>query len=672
MNRFRFTSNLTLKMVSSVLATQLLLINILYFGLGSVVEDGYQSQFVDYVRADAFNFAANISGGTELTSHLNTEAFEEAVLTGRTLFLRVLDKKGQITRVFGEISSAEKEFFEDYKFGNGESDVYHIAAPLYDSGGNYLGELQIGYDETDTREQIELAYQRCLLFAIAYALAAFAITSYFGLKMTRPIQILRELTRLIAHGQYQTVVSVNTNILEIKKLANSIEFMREELVAQSDSMQHLALHDSLTGLPNRVLLQDRISQTVNCRLRGSEPFVLAVIDLDRFKEINDSFGHLVGDNVLKQASTRLTNALRKSDTVARLGGDEFAIFLPETAIYIASLLAEKMVAELRRPFACEGHSVSIGASIGLACFPEHGTNYDQLLQRADVAMYAAKRSGSDIELYQDTFDQDALARLTLASDLQDAIEQQQLFACYQPKVDQLTDNVIGVELLARWQHPEKGLIPPNEFVGSAERGGLISQLTQWVLREGIKQAAIWHRQGLNIPVAINLSPRNLTEDGFDKSILALLNEYSLPASLLEFEITESSVFADPLRAQEILESLASTGINIAIDDFGTGYSSLVQLKRMPVSVLKIDQSFIRDMDTDASDAAIVSATIFMAHELGMKVVAEGVENSATVEKLRQLDCDIIQGYFFAMPMRATEFESWLENRKPPLKLSMDR
>ncbi|WP_057830831.1 putative bifunctional diguanylate cyclase/phosphodiesterase [Colwellia sp. TT2012] len=660
MTKSNVFSNLTARMIMIVIIMHLFFLNILYFGLGAVVEKGYKSQFVDYVRADAFNFAANMSGSSPLIYNINTQALEEAVLTGRTVFLRVIDKNNKVVEEIGAFGKGGK-FIEDFIFGGSADNIYHIEAELQDFDHQYLGKIQIGYDETDTQEQIDLAYQRCFLFSVIYALIAFIFTSYFGQRMTRPIQTLQKLTRTIAHGHYHTKVEVKTNVIEIESLANTIEFMREELVAQSDSMEHLALHDSLTGLPNRVLLQDRVTQTVNSDIQTEHPCVLVIIDLNRFKEINDSFGHLIGDSVLKKTAIGLVNSLRSTDTVARLGGDEFAIFLPETNIATAMIVIEKMAAELSRPFECEGHSVILGASIGLASFPEHGSSYEELLQKADIAMYVAKRAGISSQIYQTHFSQDALLRLTLISELKFAIEKEQLFATFQPKIDLQTNELIGVELLVRWLHPERGVIPPNDFIASAERGGLISQLTQWVLRAGIKQAADWYKNGRKIPVAINLSPKNLVEEGLYQGILSLLEEYQLPANLLELEITESSMFADPLTAKKILEDLHAVGIKIAIDDFGTGYSSLVQLRNLPISILKIDRSFVFNMSTDANDAAIVNATVYMAHMLGMKVVAEGVEDQQTLNQLKELKCDFVQGYLFARPMKISDFEHWYQS-----------
>jgi len=652
-----FLSRLTTRMMIIVIVMHAVFLNVLYFGLGAVVEKGYQSQFVDYVRADAFNFAANISGHSNLVNHINVRAIEEAVLTGRTVYLKVLDTDRTTIEEIGDLTNNDR-FIEDFVFGHGDDNIYHIVASIYDADGQNIGSIEVGYDETDTQLQIDLAYQRCLIFAAIYALIAFIFSSYFGQQMTRPIESLLKLTSKIAHGQYQTKVTVKTKVTEIDRLARSIEFMRAELVTQSDSMEHLALHDSLTGLPNRVLLEDRVNQTINCRSSSHAECVLVVLDLNHFKEINDSFGHVIGDSVLKKTASNLVSALRASDTIARLGGDEFAVLLPETPIDSAIPVIENLTAALSESFICEGHSVVLGASIGFASFPEHGTSYQELLQKADVAMYVAKRAGMTSQIYQPHFDQDALLRLTLMSELKIAIEEDQLFAAFQPKINLQEDRVSGVELLVRWMHPQRGIVPPDDFISAAERGGLISQLTQWVLRAGIKQAAAWHQDGRDIPVAINLSPKNLIEDGFQQSILSLLEEYSLPAHLLELEITESSVFADPLGAQEILESLHATGIKIAIDDFGTGYSSLVQLRKMPISIIKIDRGFVMNMATNDDDAAIVDATIYMAHMLGLKVIAEGLEDQQSLEILQQLNCDIAQGYFFARPMNISDFEQW--------------
>ncbi|MBV1908841.1 MAG: EAL domain-containing protein [Kangiellaceae bacterium] len=662
MNKIAFSS-LTVRMVLIVTLLHLFLFGFLYFGLGRVIEEGYKSQFIDYVRADANNFAANLSGFGQQEMDVNTQAIEGAVLSGRTQYIQILTTEGKLVHSFGNIND-NSLFVEDFNFGNGEDGIYHIAVTVYDENGMGIKRLRIGYDELFTKDKIDRTYYRVFLLSVIYIIVAFVATLFFSQRMTRPIRLLRQLTSKIAHGQYQTEIKVKTSISEIEELADTLEFMREELVAQSDSMKHLALHDHLTGLPNRVLLEDRVNQMLRLRGENQPPCILAIIDLDRFKEINDSFGHLVGDNVLIKTSLRLVNILRKSDTVARLGGDEFALLFPRTTSIAAITLAKKTISELEKPFNCDGHSVSLGASIGLAHYPEHGSCYEELFKKADIAMYAAKSSGVDIQVYQPSLNEDHLESLTMVTDLRTALESRNFFAVYQPKVCATTGDLMGVEALIRWQHPQRGLIPPIDFIHTAERSGLISQITQWVLEEAIKQSAAWQKMGLNISIAVNLSPINLVEENFKEGVLNLLDQYQLATAKLELEITESSFFADPIKAQEILTDLNNHGIEISIDDFGTGYSSLAQLKKMPVSTLKIDRSFVAHMHSNSSDSAIVSATINMAHELGLKVVAEGVEDFETLEKLRHYDCDIIQGYLISKPLIAKDFEYWYQHRMP--------
>lgn len=654
-------SKLTARVLAFIASLHLFFILFLYYGLGPVIKDSYQSQFVDYVRADAFNFAANISGGSPLTVNINTLALENAVLSGTMVYVHVFSNDNDPIASFGDFNN--KKFTEDFYFGRGDDEIYHIAAPVHNMLGNKIGNLQIGYDETDAQKQISLVYQRASIFSFIYLTIALIVSVFFGRRMTLPIETLQELTKKIAHGQYQTKISVNTGVSEISSLSEMLEFMREELVSQSNSMKHLALHDNLTSLPNRVLLEDRVNQVILCRLQGQEPCVLVVLDLDRFKEINDSFGHLMGDNILKQVAIRITRVLRKSDTVARLGGDEFALFFPNTMEALAINMAKKVILALTDPFECEGHTISIGASMGVAAYPENGGSYKELLQRADIAMYAAKRMGGGVQSYASHLNKDSLAHLTLVSDLRVAIEKDQFFIVYQPKINISSGSFSGVEALVRWKHPIKGIIPPVEFIPIAERCGLISKITSIVLNKAITQSSLWRNSGMSVPVAINLSPLDLVGEGLQELIFGLLKNLNFPANLLELEITESGFFTDPLRANEILEGLSVAGVKIAIDDFGTGYSSLSQLRKMPVSTLKIDRSFVFDMTDNSNDAAIVGATISMAHQMGLKVIAEGVEDNATLKALKELNCDIAQGYLFAKPMLGSELETWLKNKE---------
>ncbi len=421
-------------------------------------------------------------------------------------------------------------------------------------------------------------------------------------------------------------------------------------------MAHRARHDVLTGLPNRALLQDRLSEAVAVRPDDGPSFALLLLDLDRFKEVNDTFGHPVGDQLLQQIGPRLQEALRDEDTVARLGGDEFAILLPGVNEAGAQEVAERLLAALEPPFVLGGLpiTISVGASIGIALYPAHGSDADALLRQADIAMYAAKGAQGGYMVYAPEHDHHSPERLAMVADLRRAIEQDELVLHYQPQVDVRSGGLVAVEALVRWDHPERGLVPPDEFVRLAERTRLIRPLSRWVLRAALAQVADWGRSGLDVPVAVNLSAHDLEDAALPECVAELLSIYGTPPERLCLEITESALLADPARARDVLARLRGLGVHIAIDDFGTGYSSLAYLKDLPVDELKIDRSFVRGMAGDAGARALVRAVIDLADDLGLRVVAEGVEDHGTWEVLAALGCDAAQGYHFCPPVPARD------------------
>ena len=428
--------------------------------------------------------------------------------------------------------------------------------------------------------------------------------------------------------------------------------------AAEDALQRMALFDPLTDLPNRVLLLDRVDQALRRARREGGAFALLLVDVDRFKEVNDSLGHAAGDALLKEVARRFGGALRASDTVARLGGDEFAILLPSVGAPQAAALARKLQTALETPCIVEGHELYVEASIGAALYPLHGDDAETLLRHADVAMYAAKRGGAEsYRLYSSESDPYSPARLALVEDLHRAIDQEGLTLHYQPKVN-LAGRVDAVEALARWEHAERGWVPPGEFVPLAEATNLIKHLTRWVLYEALAQCRRWLDQGLRLQVSVNLSMVDVHDANIVDMVLTCLTEHNVPASLLRLEITETAVMTEPGRIMAVLQRLRDIGVELAIDDFGTGYSSLSYLKQLPVRVLKIDRSFVRDMLTSESDTAIVRATIDLGHTLGMAVVAEGVEDAATWEALSEMGCDEAQGYHFSRALPADELASW--------------
>jgi diguanylate cyclase (GGDEF)-like protein/PAS domain S-box-containing protein len=424
-------------------------------------------------------------------------------------------------------------------------------------------------------------------------------------------------------------------------------------------LQHQALHDALTGLPNRVLLYDRIKYATQIAQRSRSVVTLLMLDLNRFKDVNDSFGHAAGDALLKEIALRVTDELRESDTVARLGGDEFAILLPDTGPEDAVVLCDKILERIRQPYLIDGHQMMVGGSIGLAMFPTHSTDADSLLRCADLAMYSAKSTMAGYAIYASEIDLHDPHSLVLLADLYDAIESDKLELHYQPKVDLDSGCVNSVEALVRWNHPTRGNVPPAEFVPLAERTDIIRSLTIWVLRTAIEQCKTWRDSGRDLCVAVNISTWNLNDPSLPDTVASLLIERDVPPSCLKLEITETAVMADPHRAISVLKRVAAIGVGLSIDDFGTGNTSLAYLRRMPIDEIKIDCSFVQRMASDDGDAAIVRSVIELGHNLGLGVIAEGVEDLNTLKILRAYHCDQSQGYFLGHPMSRDSFEEWL-------------
>ncbi|HTU84682.1 MAG TPA: EAL domain-containing protein [Solirubrobacteraceae bacterium] len=437
----------------------------------------------------------------------------------------------------------------------------------------------------------------------------------------------------------------------------------EALVRQSELNEHQALHDALTGLPNRTLFRDRIEQAIAIARREDGQLAVAMMDLDRFKDINDSLGHHAGDALLVELSRRLRGVLRSSDTVARLGGDEFGVLIskPHSDRDVA-IVIEKIRTALEEPVIVDGLALPAEASIGIAMFPAHGDDVDTLLRHADVAMYSAKDEKSGYVFYDSSRNESDPARLTLVSELRRAIEERELVLYYQPKAALANGAVKSVEALLRWNHPTRGLVGPDEFIPLAQQTGLIKPLTLYVLDEALGQSRAWERAGIKLGVAINISIRNLLDAHFPELVRTLLDKWRVEPGMLELEITESTVLADPVRTKRVLDKLAAMGVVLSIDDFGTGYSSLSYLSQLPVNEIKIDRSFVMTMTECDNNAVIVRSTIDLARNLGLQVVAEGVETEQAWHELNQLGCTLAQGYYLSRPVPAAELTEWLEAR----------
>ena len=425
-------------------------------------------------------------------------------------------------------------------------------------------------------------------------------------------------------------------------------------------LAHLAYHDPLTDLPNRALLHDRLDQATRIATREKTTLALLLLDLNGFKEINDTLGHHAGDRVLQCVASRLRATLREADTVARLGGDEFAVLLPFADLDGALLTAQKLLQEVEQPCVIDHRSLSVRASLGIASFPEHGGSADTLLQKADVAMYVAKTDGVGISVYAQNRDQNTHRRLTLISELRRGLDENQFFLEYQPILHLRTNLIIGVEALVRWKHPQHGRVLPGNFIHMAEQTGLINPLTTIVLETAIRE---WSRQPTHPPltVSVNLSPRTLRDPMLPQRIAGMLAVLSAPHASLALEITENILMSDPARSMDCLKRLHEMGIRIVIDDFGTGYSSLSYLRRLPADELKIDRSFVAGLMTGQDDV-IVRSTIDLAHNLGLTVVAEGVENAEVLKRLLAMGCDAAQGTFISPPGSAADTRELMRER----------
>jgi diguanylate cyclase (GGDEF)-like protein len=448
---------------------------------------------------------------------------------------------------------------------------------------------------------------------------------------------------------------------QLKTANHKLEDEIVERKRAEEKISHQAYYDTLTDLPNRTLFRDRLQQAISTAEREGKPLAVIILDLDHFKEINDTLGHPRGDIILKQVGLRLGELLRESDTLAYFAGDAFSVLLWGANLEGAAQMARKILKALEEPFTVEGLSLSIDASLGIALYPDHGVSTDSLIQRAEIAMYVVKETNSGFFVYTSEADGHSPRRLGLMGQLRHAIEQDEMVLHYQPKLDLKTKRTTEMEALVRWQHPEFGLIPPDQFIVPAEKTGLIKPLTQWILGKVLRECHNCHQAGMEISAAVNLSRRNLHDPELPDQVAHALENCDIPPGRLVLEITESAIMANPARAMEILTRLSDMGVRLSIDDFGTGYSSLASLRKLPVNEIKIDRSFVKDMAVNEDDAMIVRLTIELAHNLSLKVVAEGVEDQLTLDRLAALGCDSAQGYYICRPLPVEGLKRWLKD-----------
>jgi diguanylate cyclase (GGDEF)-like protein len=478
--------------------------------------------------------------------------------------------------------------------------------------------------------------------------------------ITRPLSRLATSAAAMREGDYTVGLDVDRGD-EIGVLARSLDHMRESVAAREGKILKLAYEDVLTGLPNRARFNALLAEAVDAARARSGACAIAILGIDRFKRVNETLGHESGDRVLAEVGERLRAACRARDVVARLGGDEYALLLTDVSESQALELVRHAQSALERPVAVGDCSVDAHAAAGVAWYPAHGGDAGTLLRHADAALYAAKRSNLPCASYDPSYDTSREAHLSLLGELQGAVERDELRIFYQPKVDLTSGRTTAVEALVRWQHPARGFVPPGDFIPFAEQTGYIRLLTRWVLQAAVTQCRDWHRRGIRLKVAVNLSARELIDPELPAMVARKLSRIGLDAQWLCLEVTESGVMDDPAVALATLKQLDELGVSLSLDDYGTGYSSLAYLKKLPVDQLKIDRSFVMHMATDPDDLVIVRSTIDLAHNLGLTVVAEGAEDAATVDALRSLGCDKVQGWYFAKAMPVEQLEAWLRD-----------
>ncbi len=476
----------------------------------------------------------------------------------------------------------------------------------------------------------------------------------------RPVARVAEALWAESHGKTPAQLSTARTV-EMKQLKEAFSAMRKQVTERQQALEYQALHDSLTSLPNRVLLNDRLEQQINQANREESTLALLIMDLNGFKEINDTLGHQVGDRVLVSVAERIQEQIRQIDTIARMGGDEFAVLLADVNKDETIVLVERIVKSLESHLEIAGHKLHVSASIGITLFPDHGHNAKILVQRGDVAMYMSKRSHTPYTFYDREQDTHNIGMLTLPAELEVALKKDQLQLYYQPKVETGSGQLMGVEALLRWQHPRHGWVNPEDIVELAESSALISELTAWVIDQALDDCVSWSQRGLQLNIAVNLSPQNLHDPGFVDQVTASLSRHAIDGEALTLEITENAFISDPAQAVTTIHQLRAMGIKIAIDDYGTGFSSLSYLRQLDVHELKIDKVFVMNMHQNDDDVTIVRSTIHMAQSLGLQVVAEGVETVMSLQLLRELGCNFLQGYLISEPLSATQFLAWLDD-----------
>lgn len=621
------------------------------------------------------------------------ENFVSEVMTNPGIvYARIYGRNGSVMAQNGDSIFLSRQFKADTNYDDVDDGVFDVYADMIVEGANY-GRIDIGFSTASIDTVLSDAKNDTIGIAITEMALVAMFSFVLGTYLTKGLASLKEASQRIATGELggqivvrgtdelaQTMMAFNEMSSKLKNyyderkkaeeqvnklnadLEQRVILRTEELLSAYQKIEHQALHDSLTQLPNRTLFQDRLQQAILTGDREKHVFAMVMIDLNGFKEINDTFGHHSGDLVLQETAIRLRNGLRQSDTVARLGGDEFALLLPTVKDTDTAILTMNKISKLfDKPMSLESQIIYINPSLGVTLYPKDGNDMATLMRRADSAMYEAKRQKLGHVLYTEDIDQGGIDQMGLHNELRTGIGNGELVLHYQPKIDITTERVSGMEALVRWSHPKRGMLAPDDFIPLAEKSGLIRPLTTWVLKEAMRQCKEWELRGLDIAVSVNISISNLQDPTFPQTVINVVNESGVDPMKLELEISENGIMVEPPRAIEAILRLSEIGVQIIIDNFGTGYSSMAYLSKLPIARIKVDKSFVKDMVDNNKDAVIVRSIISLGHNLGLNVVAEGVENNETWNKLKLLGCDSAQGYCMSRPIPADQVQEWVRS-----------
>ena len=666
----RMYGSLTGRMVLAAVVLHALLVPVLAIGIHKNIANGIRDEFVNNARSQSRQLALLLEGKS---SRAATEAtLQDWLLSGQVVFADVLPSTGAIIRGRGPETGKALAFIEDYRFGEHGDDVYYISVPIDSGPDEIIGTLRVGFDESSTKERIELLYSRGLLLVVGYFFVALLLAWGAGRLLRRSIRQISDATRRAATGDASEDLRVETHIAEVSSLGEDLEFLRRELVERGRAMQSMAFHDSLTGLANRIQFRQRLVAAIDVARRSGGQLAVLYLDLDRFKRINDTLGHDAGDHLLRDFAKRLQECLRHGDfvsvaiddgrqeSVARLGGDEFTVLLPELSqARDAEHVAQRILDSMRQPLSAGDQMVYTTASIGIALYPMDGRDPDSLLKNADAAMYHSKQEGRNrFHFYTGSLNPRTSPRLDLESRLHGAIDDDRLVVYYQPQVAIDTGKLVGAEALVRWNHPDRGMVSPGLFIPMAEESGIIISIGEWVLRQACAQLRRWHDDRFpGLRMSVNVSVKQLRQATFVRTVASAMDEFGIAPGKLQLEITHLEPIERDTALAGQIESLRTLGVGLVIDDFGGGSSSLAQITQWPAQTLKIGLSLMQRIPDEPRSCAVVQAIINLGRDLGINVIGQGVETARQREFLARHGCPEMQGYLVSPPIPPETFAS---------------